>query len=75
MLKIVMPDLVNLQVNGETQTCAPQTSLPVFLAQLGMNPRLVAVEYNGEILHRQFWETTEMQAGDRLEIVTIVGGG
>jgi len=35
----------------------------------------VAVEYNGEILHRQFWAETEVQDGDRLEIVTIVGGG
>jgi sulfur carrier protein len=33
------------------------------------------VEYNGEILHRQFWEATMIQEGDRLEIVTIVGGG
>lgn len=49
--------------------------LPEFLVQLNLNPRLVAVEYNGEILHRQFWETTHLQMGDRLEIVTIVGGG
>jgi sulfur carrier protein len=42
---------------------------------MGMNPRLVAVEYNGEILHRQFWETTEIADGDVLEVVTIVGGG
>jgi sulfur carrier protein len=40
-----------------------------------MNPRLVAVEYNGEILHRQYWENTEIKEGDKLEIVTIVGGG
>lgn len=66
---------ITLQVNGETRTCSSDTSLPQFLEQLGLNPRLVAVEYNGEILHRQFWEQTEMQAGDRLEIVTIVGGG
>ncbi|WP_448563736.1 sulfur carrier protein ThiS [Trichothermofontia sp.] len=66
---------ITLQVNGEPKTCAPQTVLPDFLAQLGLNPRLIAVEYNGEILHRQFWPTTVMQAGDRLEIVTIVGGG
>jgi sulfur carrier protein len=45
------------------------------LEQLGLNPRLVAVEYNGEILHRQFWSETEMKQGDNLEIVTIVGGG
>ncbi|MFM6517039.1 MAG: sulfur carrier protein ThiS, partial [Microcystis panniformis] len=45
------------------------------LENLGMNPRLVAVEYNGEILHRQYWENTEIKEGDQLEIVTIVGGG
>jgi sulfur carrier protein len=42
---------------------------------MGLNSRLVAVEYNGEILHRQFWEQTVMTENDRLEIVTIVGGG
>lgn len=68
-------NVIQLQVNGEARTCAPDTSLPAFLTQLGLNPRLVAVEYNGEILHRQFWEETHMQMGDRLEIVTIVGGG
>ncbi|MEL6224208.1 MAG: sulfur carrier protein ThiS [Cyanobacteria bacterium J06626_14] len=66
---------LTLQVNGKEKSCPPQVTLPDFLKQLGLNPRLVAVEYNGEILHRQFWETTEMQDGDRLEIVTIVGGG
>ncbi len=66
---------ITLQVNGESQTCPPDTTLPGLLQQLGMDPRLVAVEYNGEILHRQFWETTTMQADDRLEVVTIVGGG
>lgn len=67
--------MINLHVNGEPRTCAPGTLLPDFLQHIGLNPRLVAVEYNGEILHRQYWETTAMQEGDRLEIVTIVGGG
>lgn len=67
--------MINIQVNGERQTCSPSMVLPEFLVQLNLNPRLVAVEYNGEILHRQFWETTHLQMGDRLEIVTIVGGG
>jgi sulfur carrier protein len=66
---------IELQVNGETQTCDIQTTLPQLLVQMGLNPRLLAVEYNGEILHRQFWDETEIQANDRLEIVTIVGGG
>ncbi len=70
-----MDNLITLQVNGEQRHCPENTFLPMFLEQLGLNPRLIAVEYNGEILHRQFWNGTEMQSGDRLEIVTIVGGG
>ncbi|MGJ3251698.1 MAG: sulfur carrier protein ThiS [Elainellaceae cyanobacterium] len=66
---------ITVEVNGESRQCSPQTRLPDFLEQLGMNPKLVAVEYNGDILHRQFWADTVMQDGDRLEIVTIVGGG
>lgn len=66
---------ITVQVNGEAQTCSRSTLLPNLLEQLGLNPRLIAVEYNGEILHRQFWANTEVQEGDRLEIVTIVGGG
>ena len=66
---------INIQVNGESHTCEAKTSLPELLAQLELNPRLIAVEYNGEILHRQYWDSTQMQSGDRLEIVTIVGGG
>jgi sulfur carrier protein len=70
-----MSQQITLQLNGEPRSCAPQTLLPDFLQQLGMNPRLIAIEYNGEILHRQFWEQTQIQEGDRLEVVTIVGGG
>jgi sulfur carrier protein len=66
---------ITVQVNGEAFHCSPQKSLPQVLEKLGLNPRLVAVEYNGEILHRQYWEQTEVKEGDRLEIVTIVGGG
>jgi sulfur carrier protein len=66
---------ITLQVNGESRTCAADTKLPQLLEQLDLNPRLVAVEYNGEILHRQFWSDTQMKEGDHLEVVTIVGGG
>lgn len=68
-------DQITVQVNGESRTCSAQTQLPQLLEQLGLNPRLVAVEYNGEILHRQFWSQTQMQEGDKIEIVTLVGGG
>jgi len=69
-----MSEQITITLNGESRTCN-QTLLPDLLQQMGFNPRLLAVEYNGEILHRQFWEQTKIQPGDRLEIVTIVGGG
>ncbi|MEB3229367.1 MAG: sulfur carrier protein ThiS [Leptolyngbyaceae bacterium] len=66
---------ITLTVNGEIRQSQSHLALPQLLESFGMNPRLVAVEYNGEILHRQFWDATVVQEGDRLEIVTIVGGG
>ena len=68
-------DKTELQVNGESRTCRAGTSLPDFLTEVGLNPKLVAVEYNGEILARALWEQTVLKSGDCLEIVTIVGGG
>lgn len=70
-----LPDTITLQVNGESKTCPPGTTLPDFLRTVGLNPRLIAVEYNGEILARPLWATTTLEPNDRLEIVTIVGGG
>jgi sulfur carrier protein len=66
---------ISFYLNGQEQTCAANLNMPDLLISLGLNPRLVAVEYNGEILHRQHWQETNLQTGDRLEIVTIVGGG
>jgi len=68
-------DPITLTVNGNTVTCSPQTPVKEVITQLNYNPRLVAVEYNGEILHRQHWSDTTVNEGDKLEIVTIVGGG
>jgi len=67
--------MITLQINGEDRQCDRHLTMTELLKFLGLNPRLLAVEYNGEILHRQFWEETIVKEGDRLEIVTIVGGG
>ncbi len=66
---------ITLKINGEPYSCNSPLQLPELLTQLNLNPRLIAIEYNGEILHRQYWSETNLQDGDRLEIVTIVGGG
>lgn len=67
--------MIHLWVNGAQKTIPSELNMTQFLEHIGTNPRLVAVEYNGEILHRQNWFSTMIREGDRLEIVTIVGGG
>nr|WP_241735225.1 sulfur carrier protein ThiS [Cyanobacterium stanieri] len=62
-------------VNGENHQLEKNLLLLQLLEILKFNPRLIALEYNGEILHRQYWDSTMVQDGDRLEVVTIVGGG
>lgn len=69
------PMSITIKVNGESYVCSGGLGFFELLQQLRFNPRLIAVEYNGEILHRQFWVDTKLAHGDRLEIVTIVGGG
>ncbi|WP_069790457.1 sulfur carrier protein ThiS [Cyanobacterium sp. IPPAS B-1200] len=66
---------INITVNGETHQFETNLLLLQLLEILKFNPRLIALEYNGEILHRQYWDSTMVQDGDRLEVVTIVGGG
>jgi len=66
---------ITITVNGESVNCPYQSSVGDVITKLDYNPRLVAIEYNGEILHRQHWSDTLLHRGDQLEIVTIVGGG
>jgi len=66
---------VTIRVNGRAVAVSSGRILTTCLEQLGYDLRLVAVEFNGEILHRQYWRHTRIREGDVLEVVTIVGGG
>ncbi len=45
------------------------------LASLARDPKKLAVEVNEEVVPREQHATTELRDGDRVEIVTLVGGG
>lgn len=61
-------------VNGEQKEIGPLSVLGL-LDLLEIDPRRVAVELNLEILPKQDYATTNLQDGDRIEIVQFVGGG
>ncbi len=66
---------IQIQVNGELRLCGTGLRLDRLLETLGYRPRLVVVEFNGEILPRQCWADQPVREADVLEVVTIVGGG
>lgn len=66
---------IYLTVNGSEYQLPAGIKLYDALDKLGLQAQLVAIEYNGEILHRHLWSEQVLQDGDHLEIVTIVGGG
>jgi sulfur carrier protein len=45
------------------------------LKEYKLNPERIAVELNGEIVHREKYKSRSISEGDRIEIVTFVGGG
>jgi len=67
--------MIALRINGKAVELARPTSLLDYLRQLGVEPRAVAVEHNGIILEREAYASTNLQAGDNVEIVRMVGGG
>lgn len=61
-------------VNGEARTITPISMLEL-LRSLDIDPSRVAVELNHDILPKGEYESTILNAGDRIEIVHFVGGG
>jgi thiamine biosynthesis protein ThiS len=66
---------MRLTVNGEIRTFQGVTDVAALVANLGLDPRKVAVERNLEIVPRSAYAETALADGDRIEIVHFIGGG
>lgn len=62
-------------VNGTTTTVDRGTTVTQLLHQLGIVAPRVAVEINLAVIDRDAFERTMLREGDRVEIVSFVGGG
>jgi len=66
---------MRLVVNGEERQGGKSTTVKQLLASMGLADTLVAVERNEEVVPRAQHENTELNEGDRVEVVHFVGGG
>lgn len=64
-----------VKINGESIPDAEKKTVMQYLTDTGYDPKRVAVEMNGDILPKSQYESTALQDGDSLEIVSFVGGG
>lgn len=67
---------VTLTVNGTAREVRPGSSVADLLNSLGIDPRMVVVEHNREILRdTDTYGERSLSKGDTVEIVHFVGGG
>ena len=66
---------IQIQLNGEPYQLAPETRVSGLIAELQLTQGRLAIELNLNILPRTQWDETQLQNGDKLEIVHFVGGG
>lgn len=66
---------MRLLLNGEERDIVGVANLADLVSMLGLDARKVAVERNLEIAPRSTYADTALADGDRIEIVTFIGGG
>ena len=70
-----MSTSIDVTINGQPRTVPAGTTVLALIGELGLAGKPVAVEKNREIVPRAQHATTELAAGDQVEVVTFVGGG
>ncbi len=66
---------MQITVNGETRDIQPPLSVASLLTEMGLADRPCAVELNHHVIPKAQHPSTTLADGDRLELVTLVGGG
>ena len=65
----------HITINAESRTFPAPLSVADLLRELGRDPRRLAVEVNEQVVRRDEQAGRTLADGDRVEIVTLVGGG
>ena len=66
---------IEILLNGKPHALAEGQSVADLVTALGLDQAPVAVERNHSLVTRDRRDAVRLEAGDRIEIVTLVGGG
>ncbi len=71
----MLTDYILIQLNGKPFNCVPNLFLKDLLVYLGFDLSNVVVEYNNEIVQDKIFDVVKVINGDKIEVLTVVGGG
>jgi thiamine biosynthesis protein ThiS len=66
---------MRIHLNGQDHDLPGPMTLAGLVERLGLDARKIAIERNLEIVPRSTYAATILVEGDRLEVVSFVGGG
>ena len=66
---------MEILLNGDLRRIPESWTIADLLADLQIENRYCAVERNCEVVPREQHAASRLQSGDRIEVVTLVGGG
>jgi sulfur carrier protein len=66
---------IKIKINGKFLTINENLSLSVFLKQLKIPLKKVAIELNQEIIDKNKIKKIKIKKDDKIEIVHFIGGG
>jgi sulfur carrier protein len=66
---------IKIKLNGKFSTINENLSLSIFLKELKIPLKKVAIELNQEIIDKNNLKTIKLKNNDKIEIVHFIGGG
>jgi len=67
--------LMQIIVNGKKYKIKENQNILMLLKKLGFKMSKVAVEINQDLIPRETYKSVILKKGDKVEIVTFLGGG
>ena len=66
---------IKIKINGKFSTINENLSLSIFLKDLKIPLKKVAIELNEEIIYKNNLKMIKLKNDDKIEIVHFIGGG
>ncbi len=67
--------MITIEFNGQASQVEENSTVADLLRLAKVESRSCAVEWNLEIVPKDRYETQALSNGDKIEVVTLVGGG